>query len=72
VTIAMVRFLLKVLLLQQKVLAMRHDFHRLLVATKMLTAKLHSCYAGGRSRTFNLQLRNPAWKHWSWFSAKRL
>jgi len=39
----MVRFLLK-LLLKQRILAVHHDFHWLLLATKLLTAKLHSRY----------------------------
>jgi len=39
----MVQFLLK-LLLKEMILAVYHDFHWLLVATKLLTAKLHSCY----------------------------
>jgi len=43
VHVEMVQFLLK-LLLKQRIVAMRHDFHWLLVATKLVTAKLHSCY----------------------------
>ena len=39
----MVRILLK-LSLKQKILAVNHDFHWLLIATKLLTAKLHSRY----------------------------
>jgi len=39
----MVQFLLK-LLLKQSILAVYHDLHWLLVATKLLTAKLHSRY----------------------------
>jgi len=31
-------------LLKQKIFAVHHDFHWLLVATKLLTAKLHSRY----------------------------
>ena len=64
----MVQFLLK-FLLKLRVLAVYHDFHSLLVGTKFLIAKLHSCYAKGseiwkgrsrcRSRTFYLGLRNP-------------
>ena len=42
----MVQCLLK-LLLKQRILSVYHDFYRLLVATKLLTAKLHSCYAKG-------------------------
>jgi len=42
----MVEFLLK-FLLKQIILAAYHDFHWLPVATKLLTAKLHSCYARG-------------------------
>ena len=44
VPVEMVRFLLK-FLLKLRILAVYHDFHWLLVATKLLTAKLHSCYA---------------------------
>jgi len=40
----MVQVVLK-LLLKQRILAVHHDFHRLLVSTKLLAAKLHSCYA---------------------------
>jgi len=36
----MVQFLLK-FLLKLRILAVYHDFHWLLVATKLLTAKLH-------------------------------
>jgi len=43
VAVEMAQFLLK-LLLKQRVLAVHHDSHLLLVATKMLTAKLHSRY----------------------------
>jgi len=43
VSIEMVQFLLK-LLLKQKILAVYHDFHWLLVAVKLLTAKLNSRY----------------------------
>jgi len=39
----MVQFFLK-LLLKQRILAVYHDFHQVLVATKFLTAKLHSLY----------------------------
>ena len=39
----MVQFLLN-FLLKQRILAVYHDFHWLLVATKLLTAKLHSRY----------------------------
>jgi len=61
----MVQLLLK-LLLKQRILAVYHDFHWLLVATKLLTAKLHimlrcrsrKCWKG-RSRTLYLRLRNP-------------
>ena len=38
-----VQFLMK-LLLKQRILAVFHDFHRVLVATKFLVAKLHSLY----------------------------
>jgi len=41
--VEMIQFLLK-LLLKQRILAVNHDFHRVLVATKLLTAKLHSLY----------------------------
>jgi len=44
VPVEMVQFLLK-FLLKLRILAAYHDFHWLLVATKLLTAKLHSCYA---------------------------
>jgi len=44
VPVEMVQFLLK-LLLKQVIIAAYHDFHWLLVATKMLTAKLHLRYA---------------------------
>ena len=44
-------FFLK-LLLKQRILAVYHDFHWLLVATKMLTAKFHSLYVKSRSRKF--------------------
>jgi len=37
----MVQFLLE-LLLKQRILAVRHDFHWLLIATKFLTVRLHS------------------------------
>jgi len=43
VAVEMVQFLLK-LLWKQWYLALHHDFHWLLVATKLLTAKLHSHY----------------------------
>jgi len=39
----MVRFISK-LLLKQRILAVHHDFHWLLVATKLLTAKRHALY----------------------------
>jgi len=39
----MVPFLLK-LLLKQRLLAVHHNFHRLLIATKLLTANLHCLY----------------------------
>jgi len=42
-SVEMVLFILK-LVLKQKILAVRHDFHYLLVAAKLLTAKLHSRY----------------------------
>jgi len=41
VPVEMVQFLSK-LLLKRRILAVHHDIHRLLVATKLLTAKLHS------------------------------
>ena len=43
IPVDMVQFLLK-LLLKQKILVVYHDFHWLLIATKFLTAKLHSLY----------------------------
>jgi len=43
-------FILK-LLLKQKIDAVHHDFHWLLIATKLLTAKLHSCYVMLRSQS---------------------
>jgi len=65
-----VQFILK-LLLKRRILAEHHDFHWLLVATKLLTAKLHSCYvkeselaseiSEARNRTFCLWLRNPGY-----------
>ena len=42
--VEMVQFLLK-FLLKLRILAVYNDFHWLLVATKLLTAKLHSCHA---------------------------
>jgi len=41
--VEMVQFLMK-LLLKQRFLAVCHDIHWVLVATKLLTAKLHSFY----------------------------
>ena len=56
--------------IETRVLAAHHDFHRLLVATKSFTAKLHSRYvkesvskileARSRNRTFYLRLSNLA------------
>jgi len=43
IPVEIVQFLLK-FLLKQRILAVCHDFHWLLVATKLLTAKLQSCY----------------------------
>ena len=43
IPVEMAQFLVK-LLLKQRILAVHNDFHWLLVATKLLTAKLHSCY----------------------------
>jgi len=43
VLVKMAHFLLK-LLLKQKILAVHHDFHGLLVAMKLLTATLHARY----------------------------
>jgi len=43
VPVEMTQFLLK-LLLKQKIVAVHHDFYWLLVATKLLAAKLHSRY----------------------------
>jgi len=43
IPVEMVQFLLE-LLLKQIFLAVHHDFHWLLIATKLLTAKLHSLY----------------------------
>jgi len=43
IPVEMVQFLLK-LLLKQRILAVYHDFYWLLVATKLLSAKLHSVY----------------------------
>ena len=42
----MVQFLLK-LLLKQRIIAVQHDFHWLLVAAKLLTAKVHSRWVRG-------------------------
>ena len=44
VPVEMLQFRLK-FLLKQRIIAVQHDFRWLLVATKLLTAKLHSCYA---------------------------
>jgi len=63
----MVHFLLK-LLLKQRILAVHHDFRWLMVATKLLTVKLHvmwkirsrKFWKGQRIRTFYPRLRNPA------------
>ena len=44
ISVEMVQFLLE-LSFEQRILAVHHDFHWLLVATKLLTAKLHSRYA---------------------------
>ena len=44
IPVEMVQFLVKILL-KQRILAVYHDFHWVLVATKFLTAKLHSLYA---------------------------
>ena len=43
IPVGMIQFLLK-LLLKQRILAVSHDFHWLLFATKLLTTKLHSRY----------------------------
>jgi len=43
VPVEMVQFLMK-LLLKQRILAVHNGFHWLIVATKLLTAKLHSLY----------------------------
>jgi len=43
IPIEMVQFLMK-LLLKQRILAVYHDFHYVLVATKFLTVKFHSGY----------------------------
>ena len=43
ISVEIVQFLLR-FLLKQRLLAVYHDFHWLLVATKFLTAKLHSLY----------------------------
>jgi len=48
VPVEMVHYLLK-LLLKQSILAVYHDFRWLLVASKLLTAKRHSCYVMLRS-----------------------
>ena len=58
----MVQFLMKHLL-KQRISAVHHDFHLLLVATKMLTVKLHSVYVKLR------QLRSRKfWKGWTFLS----
>ena len=49
IPVEMVQFLLK-LLLKQRFLAVHYDFHWLLIATKLLTAKLHPFMLRGRSR----------------------
>jgi len=43
VRVEIVQFLFK-LLLKQRIIAVHHDFHWLLLATKLLTAKPHSRY----------------------------
>jgi len=66
VPVEMIRFILKVLL-KHRILAVYHDFHWLLLAAKLLTAKLHSRYVRGSEiperselgRTFHLRLHNP-------------
>ena len=44
ISVEMVQFLMK-LLLKHRILAVYHDFLQVLVATNLLTAKLHSLYA---------------------------
>ena len=46
IPVEMVQFLMK-LLLKQRIQAVYHDFHWLLLATKLFTAKLHSLYVKG-------------------------
>ena len=71
IRVEMVQFISR-LLLKQRFLAVHHDFHRLLIATKLLSAKLHWLYVKGSgvgvgnfgklgvgSRIFYLRLRNP-------------
>jgi len=45
ISVEVIQFLLT-LLLKQRILAVYHHFHSLLVATKLLTAKLHLLYEG--------------------------
>jgi len=82
IPVEMVQFLLT-LLLKQRFLAVHHDFHWLLIATKLLTAKLHSLYVKesellaklgrsrkfwkGLSRIFHLRLRNPVGLAYKWW-----
>ena len=49
--------------LKQRFLAVHHDFHWQLIATKLLTAKLHTLYFKERGRKF-LKCRR-FWKDWS-------
>ena len=56
-----VQFLMK-LLLKQRILAMYHDFHGVLVATKFLATKLHSLYVK-KSESEILERSELEWKY---------
>ena len=67
VPVEMVQILLK-LLLKRKILAVYHDFHWLLVATKLLTAKLHTLYVKESESLEKSELESdilpPTPQHW--------
>jgi len=54
------------LLLKQRILAVYHDFHWVLVATKFLAAKLHPLYVKESEILERSELEWKFWKGWSW------
>jgi len=54
------------LLLKQRILAMYHDFHWVLVATKFFAAKLHLLYGVGVGNFGKVGVGVEIWKSWSW------